>query len=662
VTLRARLTTVFVAVVVIPLLVGAVLLASSLPSAFGEQQGRAATAAARFGSSLVADACTRARTAAEVAGRSVLALPPGSTDRQVEALQELVQRDLADGLQVSGDDGLVAGAGRVPPDPVDCRTAEATSGAVTAVVALQQPGGDGAAMTTGTAVAAVLLDDAFARQLQENSGGDVALIAQGEVVASTAQPPAGLLRTALTSEDAPVHEGRWVAVYEPPGPGAPLGVLVVQQAPRGIAVVRTTGAVVLGAVLLAAGLALLLARATVRPLEELGEAAERVAGGDLSTTIDVRSRDEVGQLASAFNVMTDRLRDYVGALETSRDELRVALARLGQTLTSTHDLDRILAVVLETALASTTARSGAVLLRQDSQELVLAAASGLPETVAGAPLRVPAGTGVVGQVVLDGKQRRGAVADLDDAPLDEAAQWVLAVPLRSSDEVLGVLVLYDPRPDSGGGDDDLTTLRTLADQAAVAVENVLRHRDVALMAVTDGLTGLANYRSFTETIGREIERATRFGRPVGLVLLDIDHFKRVNDTFGHQRGDAVLVELAARVRGQVRDVDTVARYGGEELVVVLPETDVDGAELAAERIRTAVGRRPFAEPGEEAVSVTVSLGVAVHGVHATTASALLRRADQALYAAKRAGRDTWRTASLPDSPPATHHDAPGAQH
>jgi diguanylate cyclase (GGDEF)-like protein len=265
-------------------------------------------------------------------------------------------------------------------------------------------------------------------------------------------------------------------------------------------------------------------------------------------------------------------------------------------------------------------------------------------------------------VVLDGKQRRGAVADLDDAPLDETAQWVLAVPLRSSDEVLGVLVLYDPRPDSGGGDDDLTTLRTLADQAAVAVENVLRHRDVALMAVTDGLTGLANYRSFTETIGREIERATRFGRPVGLVLLDIDHFKRVNDTFGHQRGDAVLVELAARVRGQVRDVDTVARYGGEELVVVLPETDVDGAELAAERIRTAVGRRPFAEPGEEAVSVTVSLGVAVHGVHATTASALLRRADQALYAAKRAGRDTWRTASLPDSPPATHHDAPGAQH
>jgi HAMP domain-containing protein len=306
VTLRARLTTVFVAVVVIPLLVGAVLLATSLPSAFGEQQGRAATAAARFGSSLVADACTRARTAAEVAGRSVLALPPGSTDRQVEALQELVQRDLADGLQVSDDDGLVAGAGRVPPDPVDCRTAEATSGAVTAVVALQQPGGDGAAVTTGTAVAAVLLDDAFARQLQENSGGDVALIAQGEVVAATAQPPAGLLRTALSSEDAPVHEGRWVAVYEPPGPGAPLGVLVVQQAPRGIAVVRTTGAVVLGAVLLAAGLALLLARATVRPLEELGEAAERVAGGDLSTTIDVRSRDEVGQLASAFNVMTDR--------------------------------------------------------------------------------------------------------------------------------------------------------------------------------------------------------------------------------------------------------------------------------------------------------------------------------------------------------------------
>ena len=256
------------------------------------------------------------------------------------------------------------------------------------------------------------------------------------------------------------------------------------------------------------------------------------------------------------------------------------------------------------------------------------------------------GEGLIGRVGRDGEPLRGEVAEIDPSPLDPAARSVLAVPLRGPHAVLGVLVLYDPR--SGRpGEDDLATLRTLADQAAVAVENVLRHQDVARMAVTDALTGLANYRSFTDTIGAEIERATRFARPVGLLLLDIDHFKAVNDTFGHQRGDAVLVELAHRVVAAVRDVDTVARYGGEELVVVLPETDEHGAALAAERIRRAVADAPFPAASGPPVSVTVSLGAAVHPRHATTATGLLRRADEALYAAKRAGRDTWRVAEQP---------------
>ena len=153
-----------------------------------------------------------------------------------------------------------------------------------------------------------------------------------------------------------------------------------------------------------------------------------------------------------------------------------------------------------------------------------------------------------------------------------------------------------------------------------------------------------NYRYFQMTVGKEIERAARFSRPLALLMLDLDHFKNVNDTFGHQRGDAVLVELAARVRGQVRDVDTVARYGGEEVVVVLPETDEAGAVRAAERICDVVRRRCFGEPGQVPVDVTVSVGVAVFPMHGATAGALLRRADEALYDAKRAGRDTWRMA------------------
>jgi diguanylate cyclase (GGDEF)-like protein len=641
VTLRARLTTVLVAVVVIPLVIGTILLAGALPGAFSEQQGRAVSVAARLGGDVVAGLCDRARAAAEAAGRGVLSVPADELVQQRQVLRSLVERGLADALQVTDATGRVVAVGEVPEGSSDCGDAEPAGDAVAAAVLLEQPGETGSAQ----AVAVLAAGEELAGRLQAEAGGDVVLLADGQVVAATAPPPPALLARALAGPGEPVTEDGSIATLAPARPGQPLGVLVVQPVTRGVDLVRAAVAIVLGAALLAAGLALWLARTTVRPLEELGDAAARVASGDLSTTIDVRSQDEVGQLARAFNTMTDELRGYVGALEASRDELRAGLARLGQTLTGTHDLDRIVAVVLETALASTTARSGAVLLREAGGDgLVLAAGRGLPTGAAGSGLRFREGEGAIGQAAVDGLARRTRVADDDRSPLDPGAHWVLAVPLCGSDTVLGVLVLYDPRS-HGAGDEDLITLRTLAGQAAVAVENVLRHRNVSRMAVTDALTGLANYRSFTDTIGREVERATRFHRPVGLVLLDIDHFKHVNDTLGHQRGDAVLVELAERVQGEVRDIDTVARYGGEELVVVLPETDVPGAEQAAERIRVAIAARPFGELPDVPVHVTVSLGVAVHGVHATTSAGLLRRADEALYAAKGAGRDTWRTAS-----------------
>ena len=642
-TLRARLTTVFVAVVVIPLIIGTALLASALPAAYGEQQGRAVGVAARLGGDVLAGLCDRARAAAEAAGRGVLSLPADQLGQQEQVLTSLVERGVADGLQVTDAAGRVVTAGQQPAGSPDCAVGPASDAAVTAVVSLEQPGQDAAA----EAVAVVDAGDGFVRRLRAATGGDVVLLAEDEVVAASSPPPPGVLAAARADPGEAVTVDGWVAVLASTRSGQPLDVLVVQPITRGVDVLLTAAAVVLGAALLAAGLGLWLARATVRPLEELGEAAARVASGDLTTTIEVRSHDEVGQLAGAFNTMTDELRGYVGALEASRDELRAGLARLGQTLTSTHDLDRIVAVVLETALASTTARSGAVLLREPGGDgLVLAAGRGLSEEAARPGRRVPPGEGVIGQVAVDGQQRRVQVPGGDSFPLDPRAHRVLAVPLRGSAAVLGVLVLYDPRSE-GDDDDDLATLRTLADQAAVAVENVLRHRDVSRMAVTDALTGLANYRSFTDTIGREVERSVRFGRPVALVLLDIDHFKHVNDTLGHQRGDAVLVELAERVQSEVRDIDTVARYGGEELVVVLPETGVHGAEQAAERIRSAIAARPFGTLPEVPVHVTVSLGVAVHGVHGTTAAGLLRGADEALYEAKAAGRNTWRTARLP---------------
>lgn len=650
-TLRWRLTTAFVAVVVVPLVVATVLLWFALPNVLAREQASATDSASRLAGQVVAGLCDRARAAAEVAGRGVLAVPADATDAQEAALTSLVERGVADGLQVTDGAGRVVEAGALPAGTVACDGAPAGAAAgagvagLRAVVRLEQPD----AVGSTEAVAVLTTVQALADRLGESVDGEVVLLSGEQVVASSDAAAEALVGPALAAPDGVATVRGQLGDLEPAAAGRPLGVLVVQTARSGIDLLSTAAVIVLVAALLAAGLARWLARATVRPLEELGQAAARVASGDLATTIDVRSHDEVGQLAGAFNSMTQELREHVGALEASRDELRAGLARLGQTLTSTHDLDRILAVVLETAMASTSARSGAVLLRETGGGLVLAAARGLPE--GRVDVRVGPGEGAVGAALADGSARRVAVLDGEPSPLDPAAARLLAVPLRGTEQVLGVLVLHDPRTENPDDDVDQSSLETLADQAAVAVENVLQHRDVSRMAVTDALTGLANYRSFTATISRELERATRFGRPVGLLLLDIDHFKRVNDTLGHQRGDAVLVELARRVVLQVRDVDTVARYGGEELVVVLPETDVHGAEMAAERIRTAVAGQPFGEPPAVPVRVTVSLGVAVHGVHATTASELLRNADEALYAAKGAGRDAWRTATVSGAEP-----------
>jgi diguanylate cyclase (GGDEF)-like protein len=187
-------------------------------------------------------------------------------------------------------------------------------------------------------------------------------------------------------------------------------------------------------------------------------------------------------------------------------------------------------------------------------------------------------------------------------------------------------------------------LGALAGQASVAVDNVLLHREAQRLSTTDPLTGLWNFRYLSMSLAREIERATRFRRPLSVLMLDLDHFKAVNDTHGHPRGDAVLRELAARLNEQIREVDVLARYGGEEFVLVLPETTLEGAAVLADRICTAVRREPFGEDGEVPLRLTVSVGVAGFPDHAASAATLVRVADDALYVAKEAGRDRFHVA------------------
>lgn len=164
------------------------------------------------------------------------------------------------------------------------------------------------------------------------------------------------------------------------------------------------------------------------------------------------------------------------------------------------------------------------------------------------------------------------------------------------------------------------------------------------LATTDFLTGICNNRCFFATGEREIQRARRYGRPLGVLMFDIDHFKRVNDTHGHAAGDQVLVAIAAACRNFLRDIDVFGRLGGEEFAILLPETDLAGARTTAERLRSAICETRI-EAGTARLQVTISLGVSVLLPEDDEIEQVLKRADAAMYEAKRDGRNRTMTAA-----------------
>ena len=163
------------------------------------------------------------------------------------------------------------------------------------------------------------------------------------------------------------------------------------------------------------------------------------------------------------------------------------------------------------------------------------------------------------------------------------------------------------------------------------------HETIYNMTIMDGLTGAHNKRYLLEGLGREMPRATRYKRPLSLIMMDIDHFKSINDNFGHLAGDSILKELSSLITGRLRPDDLLSRYGGEEFVVVLPETSLEGATVTAESIRELVAKHPFQFEGEP-IAVSLSLGVAQYD-GSSDAIAFIKAGDEKLYEAKRSGRN-----------------------
>lgn len=188
-------------------------------------------------------------------------------------------------------------------------------------------------------------------------------------------------------------------------------------------------------------------------------------------------------------------------------------------------------------------------------------------------------------------------------------------------------------------------LRLVLEQAAFALDDARRIEQAERLAGTDGLTGLSNVRALTDTLGRELERASRTGRPLSVLVIDLDGFKQVNDGHGHLLGSRALVEVAALLRDGMRETDAVARCGGDEFAVVLPDTGPEGAIAAGDRLRARIARHVFLRRARGGVRLTASIGAATTNGAPVSASGLLERADRALYDMKAAGGN--RTGTRP---------------
>jgi diguanylate cyclase (GGDEF)-like protein len=214
---------------------------------------------------------------------------------------------------------------------------------------------------------------------------------------------------------------------------------------------------------------------------------------------------------------------------------------------------------------------------------------------------------------------------------------LLILPLTVHETVIGALCLAASR--RGAFRDDVRPLlQVLANQVATSLLNARMVRRLAEAATTDPLTGLPNRRSFAAVFDRRYRSAERYRKPLSLIMCDLDFFKKVNDTYGHDIGDEVLRGFAQVLRECMRDLDTCARLGGEEFVVLCEETDAEGARLVAERVRTVLAKREFAAAGTT-FHVTCSLGIATFPAHAADPDALAKAADEAVYAAKKGGRN-----------------------
>ncbi len=415
------------------------------------------------------------------------------------------------------------------------------------------------------------------------------------------------------------------------------------------------------------------------PAQRLLQATKAIGEGHLDYRIeDVADDGEFGQLASSFNTMMQNVGDMVQdsldrereltraqeelrykdileeknrAIESTNAELKLhlkeisTLLQLNQAMASTLELDVLFDRVINTLSELLNCNIASLMLYNPGTEtLIVRHSLGIDEETLG-DVSFTLQEGISGEAARTHKAIYVTDLKKDDRYLNykgklPAAGSLLSMPLLSKNRLCGVLNLHHPETD-GFSEDSIKLARAVTNQVAVAVENTQLYEQAKRQSITDELTGLANRRHFQTILQREIVQAQRYSSNISMIMADIDNFKRYNDTHGHLQGDIALKKVASILLQNTRGIDMVARFGGEEFVILLPKTTISGARITAEKLREIVAAEEFegereSQPGG---SVTISLGVASYPEHTSNMELLLDMADQALYRAKESGRN-----------------------
>ena len=333
-------------------------------------------------------------------------------------------------------------------------------------------------------------------------------------------------------------------------------------------------------------------------------------------------------------------------LETARqktEELSSLRATIAD-ITSELELEKLLHTLLERAIKLMKADGGDFcMVDEETGGLKVVTSINIDKEYIGT--QIPYGEGASGKVLASKKTLSiedysswtGRLKILNESPL----RSTVVLPLMKGDKVLGTLGIFHSIADQQFTSEDLHMLSLFAQHASIAMENALLFEKVQIMARIDELTGLFNRRAFKDMGDYEVNRAMRLLHPISLAMIDLDDFKQVNDQFGHQVGDEVLREIARICRGKLRNIDIMGRYGGDEMVILMPETDEENAYIAMDRLRKVIEDTPI-KVRENITHITMSIGLTSYNENPPTLDGIMDQADSSLYAAKKDGKNCVR--------------------